>query len=152
MSRHHGENSGAGENSENSGTGSHCAHGLIRKWQSRTLGGTLAPSRNTSTHGRASDALPIVFILLSLHVFLEHATRIIASVARLTRTTFSVSARTPLRILSLAILYVFRPGPAIRGVQRVRVAVVSHPGGNPGANPKSISHRCHPILWHVYGS
>ena len=22
----------------------------------------------------------------------------------------------------------------------------SHPGGNPGANRKSISHRCHPIL------
>ena len=24
--------------------------------------------------------------------------------------------------------------------------VSSHPGGNPGANLKSISHRCHPIL------
>ena len=23
---------------------------------------------------------------------------------------------------------------------------VSHPGGNPGANLKSMSHRCHPIL------
>ena len=66
------------------GTGSHCARGLSRKWQSRTLGGTLAPSRNTSTHGRASDALP---------------------------------ARTPLLTLSLAMLYVFRPEPAIRGVQ-----------------------------------
>ena len=22
----------------------------------------------------------------------------------------------------------------------------THPGGNPGENPKSISHRCHPIL------
>ena len=26
------------------------------------------------------------------------------------------------------------------------IAFASHPGGNPGANPKSISHRCHPIL------
>ena len=24
--------------------------------------------------------------------------------------------------------------------------LTSHPGGNPGANLKSISHRCHPIL------
>jgi len=24
--------------------------------------------------------------------------------------------------------------------------VLHHPGGNPGANLKSISHRCHPIL------
>ena len=23
---------------------------------------------------------------------------------------------------------------------------ICHPGGNPGANPKSVSHRCHPIL------
>jgi len=27
-----------------------------------------------------------------------------------------------------------------------RVASLLHPGGNPGANLKSISHRCHPIL------
>jgi len=27
-----------------------------------------------------------------------------------------------------------------------RVSELIHPGGNPGANLKSISHRCHPIL------
>ena len=30
--------------------------------------------------------------------------------------------------------------------QNLAVTVVFHPGGNPGANLKSISHRCHPIL------
>jgi len=28
----------------------------------------------------------------------------------------------------------------------VEKALPHHPGGNPGANLKSISHRCHPIL------
>jgi len=34
-----------------------------------------------------------------------------------------------------------RPPPRVE-----RQGMVLHPGGNPGANPKSISHRCHPIL------
>ena len=29
---------------------------------------------------------------------------------------------------------------------QTRVTFRYHPGGNPGANLKSISHRCHPIL------
>ena len=32
------------------------------------------------------------------------------------------------------------------GLGPLRDVVLPHPGGNPGANLKSISHRCHPIL------
>jgi len=34
--------------------------------------------------------------------------------------------------------------PFILGIPPLLAAI--HPGGNPGANLKSISHRCHPIL------
>jgi len=34
----------------------------------------------------------------------------------------------------------------LKGSSGVEGMVTTQPGGNPGANLKSISHRCHPIL------
>ena len=36
--------------------------------------------------------------------------------------------------------------PGARPPKHMIYAEIHHPGGNPGANLKSISHRCHPIL------
>ena len=37
-------------------------------------------------------------------------------------------------------------GPSICAVVDLHSSAEGHPGGNPGANLKSMSHRCHPIL------
>jgi len=39
-----------------------------------------------------------------------------------------------------------RPLQSCRHVPTQHLNAPRHPGGNPGANLKSISHRCHPIL------